>query len=52
MTDMFSIFTEVDEQKIGIAVEPIPGKMVFISGKLCLRRVRYAPSDKKLLLRF
>ena len=31
MTDIFSIFTEVDEQKIGMAVEfePIPGKMAF-----------------------
>ena len=29
MTDIFSIFTEVDEEKIGIAVEPIPGKIAF-----------------------
>jgi hypothetical protein len=28
MTDIFSIFTEVDEEKIGIAVEPILGKIV------------------------
>jgi len=31
MTDIFSIFTEVDEQKIGMAVEPIPGKMAFFA---------------------
>lgn len=31
MTDVLSTFTEVDEQKIGIAVELIPRKMAFLA---------------------
>jgi len=27
---MFPIFTDPDEQKIGVAVEPIPGKIAFV----------------------
>jgi hypothetical protein len=28
---MFPIFTDPDEQRIGVAVEPISGKMVFVA---------------------
>ena len=48
MTDMFSIFTEVDEQKIGIAVEPIPGKMGFLSTTARIRYISAGESTTRI----
>jgi hypothetical protein len=41
---MFPIFTGPDEQKIGVAFEPISGKMAFVVEESCSNNIHFGGS--------